>query len=115
MAKKIDVKALREKVLSSDDVVYDTYRVEEWDVELPIRTLSAQDLKKITKFKDDGVRMAILAVLYGCKTKDGEAVFAETDLAKFEQDKAFGPVAKLGAQIMKISGLSTDEVKEAKN
>jgi hypothetical protein len=115
MAKKFDVKALRQKVLSTDDVVYETFYVEEWDTELPIKTLSAQDLKKIMKYKDDEVRMAILAVLYGCKTKEGEAVFEETDLAQFENGKAFGPVAKLGGQIMKLSGLSNNEVKEAKN
>jgi hypothetical protein len=115
MAKKFDVKSLRQKVLSTDDVVYDSFYVEEWDTELPIRTLSAQDLKKIMKFKEDEVRMAILAVLYGCKTKEGESVFEETDLAQFENGKAFGPVAKLGAKIMSISGLSNNEVKEAKN
>jgi len=115
MTKKFDVKALREKVLSTDDVVHDTFHVKEWDAELPIRTLAAQDLKKIMKHKGDEVRMAILAVLYGCKTPEGEAVFAETDLAKFEQEKAFGPVARLGAKIMEISGLSSNEVKEAKN
>jgi hypothetical protein len=115
MAKKFDVKALRQKVLSTDDVVYDTVFIEEWDVELPIRTLGAQELKKITKFQDDPIRMSILAVLYGCKTKEGEAVFEETDLVKFETEKAFGPVARLGERIMEISGLGAQAVKEAKN
>lgn len=115
MSKKFDVKALRQKVLAADDVVYDTFYVEEWDAELPIRTLAAPDLKKIMKYQDDPIRMAILSVLYGCKTKEGEAVFEETDLAKFEGEKAFGPVARLGEKIMSISGLSGDQAKEAKN
>lgn len=115
MAKKFDVKALRQKVLSTDDVVYDTHFVEEWDAELPIKTLGANELKKIMKYQDDPIRMSILAVLYGCKTKEGESVFEETDLAQFENGKAFGPVARLGGKIMAISGLGEGATKEAKN
>jgi hypothetical protein len=115
MAKQFDVKALRQKVLTTDDVIYDSFYVEEWDAELPIKTLTAPELKKLMRFKDDEIRMTILAVLYGCKTKEGESVFEEDDLAKFEQDKAFGPIAKLGAKIMEISGLNQKAKQEAKN
>lgn len=115
MTKKFDVKALRQKVLSTDDVVYDSFYVEEWDAELPIKTLGAQELKKLMKYKDDEIRMTILAVLYGCKTKDGEAVFEETDLAQFENEKAFGPIAALGTKILEISGLGAKAKADAKN
>jgi hypothetical protein len=115
MTKKFDVKALRQKVLNTDDVIYESFFVEEWDAELPIKTLGAPELKKLMKYKDDEIRMTILAVLYGCKTKDGEAVFEETDLAQFENGKAFGPIAKVGKKIMEISGLGEKAKSEAKN
>jgi hypothetical protein len=115
MTKKFDVKALRQKVLSSEDVIYEALYVKEWDAELPIKTLTAPELKKLMKQKDDHIRMTILAVLYGCKTREGEAVFEEADLAKFESDKSFGPVAKLGKRIMEISGLNEGADQAAKN
>jgi hypothetical protein len=114
MAKKFDVKALREKVLSTDDVVYTDFYVEQWDAELPIKTLTAPEIKKLLKYKDDEIRMTILAVLYGCKTREGESVFEETDLAKFETEKSFGPIAELGAKILEISGLGKKAVVDAK-
>lgn len=114
MAKQFDVKALREKVLSTDDVKYESFTVEEWGVELPIKTLTAPELKKLMKYKDDEIRMTIIAVLYGCKTREGEAVFEETDLLKFETEKSFGPIAKIGAKILEISGLSDKAVADAK-
>jgi hypothetical protein len=115
MTKKFDVKALRQKVLSSEDVIYESFHVKEWDADLPIKTLTAPEIKKLMKHKDDTVRMMILAVLYGCKTSDGEAVFEESDLAKFEADKSFGPISKIGKRIMEISGLNETADKEAKN
>lgn len=115
MASKFDVKALRDKVLNSDDIKYDEILVSEWDVTLPVKTLSSSEMKKVMKFQDDNVRMMILAVLYGCKTSDGDAVFTETDLAKFESDKAFAPIAKVAGRIMELSGFSEDSVADAKN
>jgi hypothetical protein len=115
MTKKFDVKALRQKVLDTEDVIYDTFFVKEWDTELPIKTLTAPELKKLMKYKNDEIRMTILAVLYGCKTPDGESVFEETDLAAFETGKSFGPIAKLGGKILEISGLGKDAEKQAKN
>jgi hypothetical protein len=115
MAKKFDVKAIREKVLGTDDVVYKTVYVDEWETEVPIKTLTAPELKEIMKHKNDEIRVAILAVLYGCVTEDGERVFEREDLAIFETKKSFGPIAKLSAEIMKISGLGENAVKDAKN
>lgn len=111
---KFDVKALREKILSTDDIQFDEVYVPEWDVTLPVRTIPANDLKKITKFRDDPIRFAILAVIYGCKTKDGEAVFTETDLAKFENEKSFGPIQRVAGRVLELSGLTDEAVDEAK-
>lgn len=113
--KKFDVKALRQKVLDTEDVIYDTFFVKEWDTELPIKTLTAPELKEIMKYQTDQIRMTILAVLYGCKTRDGESVFEQTDLLAFETSKSFGPVAKLGGRILEISGLGKDVEKDVKN
>jgi hypothetical protein len=115
MTKQFDVKALRQKVLDTEDVIYDSFYVKEWDAELPIKTLTAPELKQLMKHKNDEIRMTILAVLYGCKTREGEAVFTETDLAAFETKKSFGPIAKLGGKILEISGLGKDAEKDAKN
>lgn len=115
MTKKFDVKAIREKVFNSDDIKYETVYVSEWDVELPIKTLSTSEMKKVTKFQDDNVRMMIIAILNGCKTEDGEAVFSEADLAKFEAEKAFAPVAKVATKILEISGFDEDAINDAKN
>jgi hypothetical protein len=115
MTKKFDVKALRQKVLSKDDIIYESYFVEEWEAELPIKTLTAPEIKKIRQHKDDEIRMLILAVVYGCKTREGEAVFEETDLAKFESEKSIGPIVGIGTRIMEISGLGDKAAKQAKN
>lgn len=117
MAKKFDVKALREKALNTDDVKYDTVTIEEWDnAEMPVRTLTTPAIKKIMAQKEDEVRMMILAVLYGCVTEDGEAVFEDEDLAVFESDKkSFAPITKLGTVIMELSGLNEQAKPAAKN
>lgn|SRR5690606_464519 len=114
MAKKIDVKALREKVLATDDIQHDEIYIEEWDVTLPIRTISSANLKKIIKYKNDPIRFATLAVIYGCVTEDGEQVFKETDLAKFEQEKSFGIIQRIAEKALELSGFSDKEVDEAK-
>jgi hypothetical protein len=115
MAKVFDIKALREKVMASDDVQHDTVFVEKWDVELPVRTLMGADLKKVMKYKDDPIRMTCLAVIYGTVTEDGERVFAETDLAKFESDKSFKALAEVAKRIFELSGLDEQAAAEAKN
>ena len=112
---KFDVKALREKVMASDDIKYGEVYVEEWDVTLPIRTLPAVDLKKAMKYKDDPIRMASLTVIYGCKTREGESVFTETDLAAFEAEKSFGAITAISDAIFEMSGFGDKAVVEAKN
>lgn len=112
---KFDVKALREKVLTTNEIQYDEVYVEEWDVTLPIKTLSAAELKEVTKYSSDNIRMMILALLHGCKTPEGEAVFLPTDLAQFETQKSVGPIAKVATRILEISGMGEDAVKDAKN
>lgn len=112
---KFDVKALRDKVMASDDIKYDEVFVSEWDVTLPVKTLSSAEMKKVMKSQDDNIRMMILAVLYGCKTPEGEAVFEEKDLAQFETNKAFGPIAKVASKVLELSGFDEESVKESKN
>lgn len=111
---KFDVKALREKVMASDDIKFGEVYVGEWDVTLPIKSISPADLKKVMKYKDDPIRFATLAVIYGCKTQDGEAVFAEKDLAKFEAEKSFGPIQSIAEKVLEISGFGDKAVEEAK-
>lgn len=115
MTKQFDVKALREQVMSNDDVRNDTVYVKAWDAELPVRTLMGADLKKVMKHREDPVRMTCLAVIYGVVTPDGEYVFKETDLAKFETDKSFKAVTEVAKRIFELSGLDDSAVDEAKN
>lgn len=110
-----DVAALREKVMSSDDVQTGEVYVQEWDVTLPIKTLSPSDLKKVTKYSEDPIRLAIIAVIHGCKTPQGESVFTEKDLAKFESEKSFGAIQTVAEAVLEISGYSDKAVDEAKN
>lgn len=112
---KFDVKALREKVMAHDDIQFDEVFVEEWDVTLPIKTISAADLKRVMKYKDDPIRMSTLAVIYGCKTREGEAVFTEKDLAKFEAEKSFGAIQVVAERVLELSGFGDKVVDEAKN
>lgn len=112
---KFDVKALRDKVMASDDIKFAEVFVPEWDVTLPVKTLSSSEMKKVMKYQDDNIRMMILAVLYGCKTKEGEAVFEEKDLAQFEANKAFGPVVKVASKVLELSGFDEETVKDSKN
>lgn len=113
--KKFDVAALRQKVIASDDVKYDSVYVEAWDADLPVRTLTAADMKKVMKHKDDQVRMMILAVLYGCETEAGEKVFREEDLAIFENKKGIKEIGAVANKILELSGMSEGADKEVKN
>jgi len=115
MAQVYDIKALREKVMASDDIQHGEVHVDEWGVTLPIATLSAADMKEVMKFQKDTVRMMILAVLYGCKTPDGQNVFEKEDLAEFESNKAFGPIAKVAERVLELSGFDDKAVDDAKN
>lgn len=115
MAKKFDVKALREKVLASNDIQYDEVFVEEWDVTLPVKTLSSLEMKEVMKYQQDTVRMTIIALLAGCKTKEGEAVFLKTDLAALEAEKSLNPIMKVAEKILDMSGFNGDSFKDAKN
>ena len=112
---KFDVKELRQKVLASDDIKYGEVEVPEWEVTLPIKTLSSAEMKKVMKVQDDNIRMMILAVLYGCKTPEGESVFEERDLAHFEANKAFGPIMKVAEKVLELSGFDAEAVKDSKN
>src|SRR5690606_22441453 len=113
MTKKFDVKALREKVLATDDIQHDESYIEEWDVTLPIRTISSANLEEIIKYRDDRIRFATLAVSYGCVTEDDEQVFKETDLAKVAQEKYFGVIQRIAERALELSGFSDKEVDEA--
>ena len=112
-ATKFDVKALREKVLAHDDIKIEEVYVSEWDVTLPVRTIASADLKKVMKYKDDPIRMSALAVIYGCKTEEGDAVFTETDLAKFETEKSFGAIQTIAEKVLELSGFGDKVVDEA--
>jgi hypothetical protein len=124
MAKVYDIKSLREKALESDDIKNDSVFVDEWDAEFPVQSLRAADLKKVlTQSKTgkgeerDEVRMACLAVLYGCRTPEGEAVFTADDLAAFETKKAARPIMTISGKVMEISGFTNAKqaVSDAKN
>jgi hypothetical protein len=112
---KLDVSAIREKVMANDDIKYEEVYVKEWDVHIPVRTLASAQLKKVMEYRDDVIRMQSLAVIYGCETEDGEKVFKETDLAKLEQEKSFGAIAKVAERILELSGFGDKTEEEAKN
>lgn len=120
---QFDVKKLREKALQSDDIKNDIIYIEEWDAEFPVQSLRTKDLKSVLQQSKTGngeqrdeVRMACLAVLYGCRTPDGSAIFTREDLAAFEEQKAAAPLMKISAKIMEISGFTDKKaVQEAKN
>lgn len=112
---KFDVKALREKVLSSDDIQHGEVYVKEWDVTLPVRTLASNELKQVMKYRKDELRMLNLAVIYGCKTKEGESVFEEKDLAKLEAEKSFGAIQKIAEKVLEMSGFYDKAEEDAKN
>lgn len=112
---KFDVKAIRDKVMASDDIKYGEVYVSEWDVTLPVKTLASNELKKVMKYREDTVRMMNLAVIYGCKTEDGDSVFTEKDLAKLEAEKSFGAIQEIAAKILEMSGFYDKAESEAKN
>lgn len=112
---KFDVKALRDKIMSTDDIQYDEVYVKEWDVTLPVKTLASAELKQVMKYREDQMRMLNLAVIYGCKTSDGEAVFNATDLAKLEAEKSFGAIQTIAGKVLEMSGFYDKADEEAKN
>lgn len=115
--KQFDVRALKQKALASDDIVYDSVYIEKWDAEFPVKTLVGADLKAVMKHRDDPIRMAILAVVYGCVTPDGERVFdnEREAVATFETSKGIAEITQLSKKILEISGLGNESSAQAKN
>jgi hypothetical protein len=114
--KKFDVAALRKKALESDDIVYDSIYVDSWGGEYPVKTLAGLDFKTVMKAKDDPIRMAILAVVFGCVTPDGERVFNDThEAVAIMEKKGVKAITEVSAKILEISGLGEKAVDNAKN
>lgn len=109
-----DVKAIREKVMASDDIKFDEVYVKEWDISMPVKTLASKDMKKVMEYREDLLRMQALAVIYGCVTEDGEKVFKDEDLAKLENEKSIGAITTIAEKVFEISGLDDKAVDEAK-
>lgn len=120
MSNIFDVKQLRKKALESDAVINDTIYVSDWDAHYPVQSLRARDLKEVfqksknANGKTDEIRLMCLAVLHGCRTPEGERIFTDEDLAKFETELAARPIMEIGAKIMEISGTSEKDVNSAK-
>lgn len=123
MVNTIDVKALRERAMQSDDIVYDTVQVDEWGGEYPVRSLPGGALKKVMAQsrvgkggERDEMRLIMLAAIYGCADKDGNRVFDDKDLAVFESDKkSAAPLIKIGAKVLELSNTGEKGLADAKN
>ena len=126
---KFNVKEIRKKVLETDDRVFGTVEVDEWDgVEIPFISLTMRERRRIReksiKMLDDGTpkvdseQMEIQAFIEACKDHDTEEkIFSQGDVEAL-WDKNSNAISKVANKILNTSDMEKsgeEKVEEAKN
>lgn len=111
--------SLRDKIKNTNDINSKIIEMSEWDCSIEIRTMTAKQraniLREVTD-KDgklDQTKLGPFMIIESCfDTETGEMIFEKED-AEWIMDKASGPVEKLMAEVMNISGFGRDAVEDA--
>lgn len=110
---------LRDKILSVDDIKKEILHVDQWDVDLEIRSLNGKARSKLmnetmkSNGKMDMERLypeLIISCTYDPETH--ERVFQPTDREQINT-KNSGALEKIAKVAMKLSGLDADSVEQA--
>ena len=104
--------SLRDRILAADDIGKETILIEQWGVELEVRTLSAFQRSRMLKTctTPDGnvdldrlYPMLVIATVFDPET--GLQVFSEDDMQAL-QDKSASAVEVVAQKAMEMSGMT---------
>ena len=110
--------SLRDQILAADDIGTQTITVEQWGVDLEVRTLSAVHRSRMLQtcsLPDGSVDldrlypMLIIATVYDPDT--GEQVFSESDMTSL-QEKSASAIEFVAQAAMQMSGMTAKAVDE---
>lgn len=110
---------LRDKILSSDDIKAEIVKVEEWDVELEIKSLTGKARAKLmnetmnNNGKMDMEKLypqLVIACTYDPETHKRVFEINDRDLINTKNSGALERIAKVA---MRLSGLDADSVEKA--
>lgn len=108
--------SLRDQILTADDIGRQTIQVEQWGVELEVRTLSAVQRSRMLKtcsLPDGSVDldrlypMLIIATVFDPET--GDQVFTPDDMLAL-QEKSAASIESVAQKAMEMSGMTAKAV-----
>lgn len=110
--------SIRDRILQAKDIHSSSLTVEQWDVKLEIRTMTAVERSRLvaTCTKPDGTvdmekmyPLLLIAAVYDPET--GEKVFTAEDMGAL-QDKSAAAVELVAQKVMEVSGMTAKAVDE---
>jgi hypothetical protein len=113
------VSSLRDRILSADDIGRKIVHVEEWEVDVEVRTMTAgkrAEMMRAAVGSDGNIDptmlwpMVIIATAYDPET--GDALFTSTDMEVLK-NKSAGAIEFLGGEAMAMSGMGGGDIDEA--
>ena len=110
--------SIRDRILQSKDIQSNKLTVEQWGVELDIRTMTAIERSRLvaTCSKPDGsvdmekmYPLLLIAAVYDPET--GEKVFSADDMEAL-QEKSASAIELVAQKVMEVSGMTPKAVDE---
>jgi len=109
----------RDDILGADDIERETVEVPEWGGEVLVRGLTAQqyigmgfDLRDEEGLNTEKAQeMMPKIVSLGVIDENGDCLFTVGDIKTLGR-KSFGPIERISTTILRLSGLTTEEVEE---
>jgi|TARA_R110002020_G_scaffold168439_2_gene357270 hypothetical protein len=110
---------LADRIRQADDRISNIIDVEEWDVKIGIRSMTARQRAEMQQnWIDEGEQSATnlysTVLLHCCFDPDtGEQVFSVDDLEWLLEEKSAQVVDSVAKECLKVSGLAGDSIDEA--
>ncbi len=102
---------IRQKILQADDLEERTINIPEWDVQVLVRAMTAEQRLSLVGLKDAEFQYNII-MLCVLDPKTGQAIFKKEDLPQLAL-KASKPINDLTNIALDLSGLGEDALEEA--
>lgn len=111
--------SLRDRIISTDDIVSEMVEIPAWDVTVEVRSMSARARVRMMSraAENDGeLNMETLfpeiVVLCSYDPDTGERIFNDDDVSML-LDKSAGPIELLATAAMRVSGMTSDSLDTA--
>jgi hypothetical protein len=110
-----------DKIKQARDTEAESYTIDEWDVTVEIRSMSARQRANMnTVIEDDGTAAEKQELMWGyllCSCvfdpTSGDPVFTEDDMEWLLSDKSFAVIDRLTAKCLEVSSVNREAVDEA--